>query len=159
MNFASRASYVKSRRESNDGLRGSWRKGRGRWLFCLWVVRLEASGSGPRDDGGCGDDGEEESGVLGKGVWTCLDARPAVVEDEVTDWDRGHGCTGSRLCNTKSTTAVAMAAGECGDARELAAVNADRIACLGLPSCKRKIFGSRESAENIGARVAINLFS
>lgn len=57
----------------------------------------------------------------GEGARTCPDARPA-VEDEVTDWDRGHGCTGSRLCNTKSTTVVAMAAGECGDARELATV-------------------------------------
>lgn len=145
MNFVPRASYAKPSRavprravpSRNDGramqesAKRSWPP-RGRWLFCLWVVRPEASGSGSsrrwrwrwRCSGGVGD-GEENA--LAKGARTCPStarrgARPAVVEDEVTDWDRGHGCTGSRLYNTKSTTAVAMAAGECGDSRELATV-------------------------------------
>ena len=132
MNFVPRASYVKPRTPYRDERRAVQEPAKRSWPSWKVVVlsvggsSQEASGSGPRDDGGSGgvrsngsDGGEKRAG---KGALTCPDTRPVVVEDEVTDWDRGHGCTGSRLCNTKSTTVVAMAASECGDARELATV-------------------------------------
>jgi len=59
------------------------------------------------DGGGGAGKGEEGSARLdaGEGVRMCCRDWPW-PGDGVTDWDRGHGCTGSRLCNTKSTTTL-----------------------------------------------------
>lgn len=129
MNFAPRASYVKSRRRTESmGCAGAGEKVvavvEGGCFVCGWfdprrLVLVSAMVVSAAAAAAKRGEGERRAG---EGARTCPDARPAVVEDEVTDWDRGHGCTGSRLCNTKSTTVVAMAAGECGDARELATV-------------------------------------